>query len=134
MNEVRGDITATARPEADVASRRSAGRPCVMATRTAPVMDDSSGCAARLKALSDPTRLAVLRRLSAGPANVTELVEAFEVAQNLMSHHLKVLRDADLVVCHREGKCRLYALADGVLGRGAKVLKLGCCDISFHQP
>ena len=91
-------------------------------------------CAVRLKALSDPTRLAVLRRLADGPANVGELVDAFTVPQNLMSHHLRVLRDAGLVACRRMGKLRRYELAEGVLGRSAKVLKLGCCDISFHQP
>ena len=104
-----------------------------MTTPAAHEMEDSSNCAVRLKALSDPTRLAVMRRLARGAATVTDLVEAFAVAQNLMSHHLKVLRDADLVVCQREGQCRRYALAEGVLGRGAKVLKLGCCDIAFHQ-
>ncbi len=57
---------------------------------------------------------------------------AFGVAQNLMSHHLRVLREAELVICRREGKCMMYHLADGVLGRGAKSLKLGCCDINFR--
>ena len=104
-----------------------------MTSRATDQANDSASCAVRLKALADPTRLAVLRRLAAGPANVTELVDAFAVAQNLMSHHLRILRAAELVVCRREGKCKRYELAEGVLGRGAKVLKLGCCDISFHQ-
>jgi ArsR family transcriptional regulator, nickel/cobalt-responsive transcriptional repressor len=95
--------------------------------------EESTSCATRLKALSDPTRLAVLRHLANGPANVTDLMTAFAVAQNLMSHHLRVLRDADLVVCEREGKCMIYHLAEGVLGKGAKVLKLGCCDINFKS-
>jgi ArsR family transcriptional regulator len=94
--------------------------------------DSSSSCAVRLKAVSDPTRLAVLRHLARQPATVTELTRQFDVAQNLMSHHLKVLRDAGMVTSEREGKCMLYHLADGVLGKGAKVLKLGCCDINFH--
>jgi ArsR family transcriptional regulator, nickel/cobalt-responsive transcriptional repressor len=98
-------------------------------------IDPSQGsrvCAARLKALSDPTRLAVLRHLAKGPANVTDLMATFGVAQNLMSHHLRVLRDAELVTCERDGKCMMYHLAEGVLGKGATVLKLGCCDISFR--
>ncbi|MBA3700725.1 MAG: winged helix-turn-helix transcriptional regulator [Planctomycetes bacterium] len=93
---------------------------------------ESDDCAARLKALSDPTRLAVLRHLATGSSNVTDLMTAFGVAQNLMSHHLRVLREAELVICRREGKCMMYHLADGVLGRGAKSLKLGCCDINFR--
>lgn len=103
-----------------------------MTAKDATNADGSSDCAARLKALSDPTRLAVLRHLANGAANVTDLMTAFGVAQNLMSHHLRILREADLVVCHREGKRMMYDLAEGVLGRGAKVLKLGCCDINFR--
>jgi ArsR family transcriptional regulator, nickel/cobalt-responsive transcriptional repressor len=93
---------------------------------------ESGECAVRLKALSDPTRLAVLRHLASGPANVTGLMTAFGVAQNLMSHHLRVLREAGLVTCHRAGKRMMYHLAEGVLGRGAKSLRLGCCDINFR--
>jgi ArsR family transcriptional regulator, nickel/cobalt-responsive transcriptional repressor len=104
-----------------------------MTAKDAIGLAESSACAVRFRALADPTRLAVLRRLATGAANVTELVAAFGVAQNLMSHHLRVLRDADLVVCRREGKCMMYDLADGVLGKGAKVLKLGCCDINFKS-
>lgn len=95
-------------------------------------VEGSSDCAVRLKALSDPTRLAVLRRLATGEANVGDLMTAFGVAQNLMSHHLRVLREAHLVTSRREGKRMTYHLAEGVLGRGAKVLKLGCCDINFR--
>ena len=104
-----------------------------MTAKDATSAGESSDCAARLKALSDPTRLAVLRHLANGAANVTDLMNAFSVAQNLMSHHLRVLRGANLVVCHREGKRMTYHLAEGVLGRGAKVLKLGCCDINFRN-
>ena len=93
--------------------------------------EGSNACALRLKAVSDPTRLAVLRHLARTPANVTELMTEFSVAQNLMSHHLRVLRDADLVVGRRDGKAIRYHLADGVLGKGAKVLRLGCCDLNF---
>ncbi len=105
---------------------------CLSMTAKDATTGDSGDCATRLKALSDPTRLAVLRHLANGPANVTDLMTAFGVAQNLMSHHLKVLRDADLVTGEREGKCIMYHLAEGVLGKGAKSLKLGCCDINFR--
>ena len=104
-----------------------------MTAKDAIDAEESGDCAVRLKALSDPTRLAVLRHLANGPSNVTDLMTAFGVAQNLMSHHLRVLREADLVTCHRAGKCMMYHLADGVLGRGAKSLKLGCCDINFRS-
>lgn len=109
-----------------------AGYTAAMTAKDATDPSGNSACAARLKALSDPTRLAVLRHLATGPANVTDLMTAFGVAQNLMSHHLRVLRDADLVTCERDGKRMRYHLAEGVLGKGAKVLKLGCCDINFR--
>lgn len=108
------------------------GYTATMTAKGATDTSESSACATRLKALSDPTRLAVLRHLANGAANVTNLMTAFGVAQNLMSHHLKVLRDADLVTCERDGKCMRYHLAEGVLGKGTKSLKLGCCDINFR--
>lgn len=104
----------------------------VMTAKDATDTGESGECATRLKALSDPTRLAVLRHLASGSANVSDLMNAFGVAQNLMSHHLRVLREAELVTCERDGKCMWYHLADGVVGKGAKVLKLGCCDINFR--
>jgi ArsR family transcriptional regulator len=104
-----------------------------MASRSTATSPQPQGCAPRLKAVADPTRLAVLRRLADGAMTVNELVAAFAVPQNLMSHHLRVLRDADLVIGRREGKHIHYHLAKGVLGRDAQVLKLGCCDLSFRD-
>lgn len=76
---------------------------------------------------------AVLRRQANGTANVTDVMAAWCVAQILMSHHLRALREADLVTCRREGECITDQLAGGVLGRGATVLKLGCGEINFRN-
>lgn len=57
-------------------------------------------------ALADPTRRAILRRLAAGEANVTELVEPSGFAQPTISRHLKVLERAGLVSRGREGQFR----------------------------
>ena len=87
----------------------------------------SSDCATRLAVLADPTRLAVLEVLLDGPRNVKEINERVDVAQNLLSHHLRVLRDAELVTSRRDGKGVKYALAHGVeLGRSHNALDLGC--------
>ncbi len=59
-----------------------------------------------LKTVSDPTRLAILDTLRRGPRSVTELAEAFSLAQPTVSNHVKVLRDAGLVVDTREGRRR----------------------------
>ena len=62
--------------------------------------------ARRLKAISDPTRLAMLDALRNGPRTVTEIALAFGLAQPTVSNHVKVLRDAGLVSDVREGTRR----------------------------
>ena len=91
-------------------------------------------CAARLKVLADPTRLAVLRILMDGPRHVGEINEVLEVEQTLLSHHLRVLREAGLVQAQRDGKAVLYRIAPGVTvkGRGGISLDIGCCKLSFE--
>ena len=91
-------------------------------------------CSTRLKALADPTRLAVVRRLlEGGPGHVGELNQELELDQSLLSHHLKGLRAAGLVESERDGKAVRYRLADGVAqqGRGIEGLDLGCCKLEF---
>jgi DNA-binding transcriptional ArsR family regulator len=68
-------------------------------------------------ALADPTRRAILARLSRGEASVTELAEPFAVSMPAISKHLKVLERAGLITRSRSAQwrpCRLDAgpLAD----------------------
>ncbi len=63
-------------------------------------------------ALADPTRRAILARLSAGEASVTELAAPFAMSMPAISKHLKVLERAGLVGRGREAQwrpCRLQA-------------------------
>jgi len=63
-------------------------------------------------ALADPTRRAILARLAAGEASVTELAEPFEMSLPAVSKHLKVLERAGLIARGREAQwrpCRLEA-------------------------
>ena len=62
------------------------------------------------KALSDPTRLAVLERLSRGPAAATELARPFDMALPSFTQHLKVLEDTGLVHSQKRGRVRTYEL------------------------
>lgn len=62
--------------------------------------------ARRLKAISDPTRLAMLDALRRRPGTVTELASSFALAQPTVSNHVKVLREAGLVVDERDGTRR----------------------------
>jgi DNA-binding transcriptional ArsR family regulator len=61
-------------------------------------------------ALADPTRRAILARLSAGEATVMELAEPFDMSQPAVSKHLRVLEEAGLITRRAEGTrrpCRL---------------------------
>ncbi len=62
------------------------------------------------RAISDPTRRAILDRLRAGPAPVNELAGAFEQSRPAISKHLRVLREARLVSERRSGRERFYEL------------------------
>jgi DNA-binding transcriptional ArsR family regulator len=57
-----------------------------------------------LLALADPTRRAILQRLSRGEARVTELAEPFDISLNSVSKHIRILERADLVRRRRAGR------------------------------
>jgi DNA-binding transcriptional ArsR family regulator len=65
---------------------------------------------ARLDALGDPTRRAILARLAAGPRAVGRLAEEFPVSRPAISQHLRVLREARLVTVRSAGNRRFYSL------------------------
>jgi ArsR family transcriptional regulator len=64
-----------------------------------------------LQAVADPVRWAVLTMLVEEPRCVCKLQEQIPIAGNLLSYHLKVLREADLVTTSRRGRWVDYALA-----------------------
>jgi ArsR family transcriptional regulator len=68
-------------------------------------------------ALADPTRLAILGALSGQPRCVCEVNEAVPVAANVLSYHLKVLREAGLVSATRRGRWVDYAVVPETLER-----------------
>jgi DNA-binding transcriptional ArsR family regulator len=57
-------------------------------------------------ALADPTRRAVLERLGAGSATVSELAEPFGMSLTGMRKHIGVLEDAELVMTEKVGRVR----------------------------
>ena len=69
------------------------------------------GPVALLQAIADPIRWAVLDSLADGQRCVCDLQERMAVPGNLLSYHLKVLREAGLVVATRRGRWVDYALA-----------------------
>ena len=68
-----------------------------------------------MDALGDPTRRAIFERLGEGPRAVGELASELPVSRPAVSQHLKVLKEAGLVVDTAQGTRRLYRLdPDGV--------------------
>jgi DNA-binding transcriptional ArsR family regulator len=73
--------------------------------------------AAYHKALSDPTRLRLLRRLAEGPATVNELTSHVDLSQPLVSFHLHRLKAAGVVETRRAGREVICTLSREVLDR-----------------
>ena len=95
----------------------------------------SEFCSRRLKAISDPTRWAVVAQLINGPKNVGELNSTLKVESTLLSHHLKILRDEHFVEFVREGKTKLYRLSPDVeLTPSGRGINLGCCSLELNAP
>ena len=91
-----------------------------------------NACIDRLKALADPTRFRVVKALGEGPKRVGELETSLEIEQSLLSHHLKILRDAQIVSTSRDGKSIIYRVAKEFehadINEG---IDLDCCKIVF---
>jgi ArsR family transcriptional regulator, arsenate/arsenite/antimonite-responsive transcriptional repressor len=91
-------------------------------------------------ALSDETRLAIVKRLAGGERCVCDLQDLLDAAQSRLSYHLKTLKDAGLISDRRDGRWVHYSLVPGALEAvGGFVSELeaaaqewhatnGCCD------
>jgi len=71
--------------------------------------------ALRFRALGDETRLRILEALASGARAVSELTLEVDVGQSLMSHHLRILREAGLVTDRRAGRWVYYGIAEPAL-------------------
>jgi DNA-binding transcriptional ArsR family regulator len=70
-----------------------------------------------LKAISDDYRLAILVTLSEESKTVVELTDQLGIAQPLVSHHLKALREVGLIAATPEGRSNRYSICcDAVIG------------------
>ncbi len=76
-------------------------------------VDRAETLAGQAKALGDPTRLTLFAALAqAEELCVCDLAWVMERAENLVSHHLRVLRSEGLVASRRDGKMVMYSLTD----------------------
>ena len=73
-----------------------------------------------LMALADPTRRAILARLAAGEARVTDVAAPFPMSLNSVSKHIRILERADLVRRRKRGREHLLALNPKPLDAAAK--------------
>lgn len=67
--------------------------------------------------LGDPSRRAIIERLSAGSCTVTQIASAMPISRPAVSQHLKVLRDAGVVHDAPSGRTRIYSIDAGRLER-----------------
>jgi ArsR family transcriptional regulator, arsenate/arsenite/antimonite-responsive transcriptional repressor len=84
-----------------------------------PHAGDAAAAAECFKALADPHRLSIFAAIAAStePVCVCHLGEGLPLLQPTISHHLKVLREAGLVVGERQGTWVYYRLTSGALDR-----------------
>lgn len=68
------------------------------------------GTEAVLRALAEPKRQAILRLVRDSPRSVTEIGEHFDISQQAVSQHLRVLAEAGLVTAQQSGRRRLYVV------------------------
>ena len=78
------------------------------------------------KVFGDTTRIRILWALSEGEMCVCDLAELLEMGQSAVSHQLRLLRQARLVRCRREGKSSVYMLDDEHVRR---IFELGLTHI-----
>jgi DNA-binding transcriptional ArsR family regulator len=93
-------------------------------------------CIAALKALGEESRLRALRLLFKEQLGVTEISKRLRMSQYNVSKHLRIMREAGLLVVEKQGKQRLYTVAAKLKNQVAannNVLDLGCCTFRFDK-
>lgn len=78
------------------------------------------------RALGDPYRMQILAAIRNEPDGVTcnAMVDMFSLAQSTVSHHLKQLVEADLLLFEKEGRCSRYFINRKTFDKLAKLLKV----------
>ncbi|MCO6454502.1 MAG: winged helix-turn-helix transcriptional regulator [Pirellulaceae bacterium] len=93
-------------------------------------------CAERLKALADPERLRIVNCLFGGEMNVGQIAESLGAEVVKVSHHLGVLRHAQIVSAQRQGRFIIYQLHPKVVVRKGpdgqtRSIEFGCCRVDL---
>ncbi|TDX48971.1 ArsR/SmtB family transcription factor [Orenia marismortui] len=101
-------------------------------------MNNISNITEVLKALADNSRLEIINLLSCGKMCVCDIVEELDLSQPNISHHLKILKNADLIIATKRGRWIDYELnQDKFKGLQddieALVTKQGDCSIKRSE-
>jgi ArsR family transcriptional regulator len=104
-------------PVLDLEPRRSLGQGCGTHVEVELSSTDVAAVSRIGKALADPVRVQIvdILRRQAGEVCVCDLQSLFDIAQPTLSHHLKKLRDAELVGVVRRGQWAYYYVQPGAL-------------------
>lgn len=82
-----------------------------------------------LSVLGEPTRLAIVIYLLDEPANVTDITKHLNLSQPIVSHHLRVLKDARILSSYKSGKCTYYCISSdyvrGIVEDSIKMMEVG---------
>ena len=96
----------------------------------------STECIPALRALGDPSRLKITEILLDGPLSVNELASRLGTRQYNVSKHVRILKEAGILVSNRRGKEVICEVAPEYRSKRAsqtRVVNLGCCSFRFDD-
>lgn len=98
--------------------------------------DDAATWAGWFRALGDPTRILILNLLAteARPMSVTEIVDALDVGQSTVSHHLKLLGEVRFLLVEREGTSSWWRVNERCLDCFPTAAELVMGRLPTHVP
>ena len=85
-------------------------------------MSNNEKTAKIFKALGDPNRIDILKMLQSGEKCACKLLEELNIGQSTLSHHMKVLCDAEIVKGRKEGKWTHYSFNDEGINNAKEIL------------
>ena len=87
-----------------------------------------------LKVVAEPNRLKILEMLSCGEMCACNILDHFDFTQPTLSHHMKILCDAEIVVGRKEGKWTHYSISEKGVKQAKECLEqLTTLDVEYKN-